>query len=29
MKKRKRGWKLHMIEAMNPDWRDLFEEIAR
>ena len=29
MKKWKRGWKLHAIEAMNPDWRDLFDEIAR
>ncbi len=23
-----RGNKLALIEAMNPDWRDLFEEIA-
>jgi putative endonuclease len=28
MKKGKRGWKLQAIEGMNPDWRDLFEEIA-
>jgi putative endonuclease len=28
MKKWKRGWKLQAIEQMNPDWRDLFEEIA-
>ena len=28
MKKWKRAWKLQAIEAMNPDWRDLFEEIA-
>jgi putative endonuclease len=29
MKKWKRGWKLQAIEAMNPEWRDLFDEIAR
>ena len=28
MKKWKRAWKLREIEAMNPDWRDLYEEIA-
>jgi putative endonuclease len=28
MKKWKRAWKLQVIEEMNPDWRDLFEEIA-
>ena len=28
MKKWKRAWKLQAIEEMNPDWRDLFEEIA-
>jgi putative endonuclease len=28
MKKWKRSWKLQAIEGMNPDWRDLFEEIA-
>ncbi|MEA3011972.1 MAG: putative endonuclease [Sphingomonadales bacterium] len=28
MKKWKRAWKLRAIEGMNPDWRDLFEEIA-
>jgi putative endonuclease len=28
MKKWKRAWKLQAIERMNPDWRDLFEEIA-
>ena len=28
MKKWKRGWKREAIEGMNPDWRDLFEEIA-
>ncbi len=28
MKKWKRGWKLQIIEELNPDWHDLFEEIA-
>jgi putative endonuclease len=28
MKKWKRGWKLQVIEELNPDWRDLFDEIA-
>lgn len=28
MKKWKRQWKLRVIEEGNPDWRDLFEEIA-
>jgi putative endonuclease len=28
MKKWKRAWKLRVIEEMNPEWRDLFEEIA-
>ena len=28
MKKWKRSWKLDIIEGMNPEWRDLFEEIA-
>ena len=28
MKKWKRAWKLQAIEQANPDWRDLFEEIA-
>jgi putative endonuclease len=23
----KRNWKLKAIEEMNPDWRDLYEEI--
>jgi len=22
-------WKLHLIEALNPDWRDLYEDICR
>ena len=29
MKKWKRAWKLQAIEEMNPEWRDLFEEIAQ
>jgi putative endonuclease len=28
MKKWKRAWKLAAIEGMNPEWRDLFEDIA-
>lgn len=28
MKKWKREWKVNLIEDMNPDWRDLFDEIA-
>jgi putative endonuclease len=28
MKKWKREWKLRLIEEKNPDWRDLFDEIA-
>ena len=28
MKKWNRTWKLREIEAMNPDWRDLYGEIA-
>jgi putative endonuclease len=28
MKKWNRMWKLREIEAANPDWRDLYEEIA-
>jgi putative endonuclease len=28
MKKWKRAWKMQTIEEMNPEWRDLFEEIA-
>ncbi|HEX8215083.1 MAG TPA: GIY-YIG nuclease family protein [Allosphingosinicella sp.] len=29
MKKWKRAWKLQVIEEMNPDWRDLFKDIAQ
>jgi len=28
MKKWKRAWKLREIEALNPDWDDLFETLA-
>ena len=28
MKKWNRAWKLREVEAMNPEWRDLYEEIA-
>jgi putative endonuclease len=28
MKKWKRAWKLQAIADMNPEWRDLFEDIA-
>jgi putative endonuclease len=28
MKKWRRQWKLQLIEAKNPDWRDLFVEIC-
>ncbi len=24
-----RQWKLNVIEALNPQWRDLYEEICR
>ena len=27
IKKWKRAWKLRMIEAVNPDWRDLYDQI--
>jgi putative endonuclease len=27
LKKWNRAWKLRLIEAQNPDWRDLWEEI--
>ena len=26
IKRWRRAWKLELIEAMNPDWRDLYEE---
>ncbi len=28
LKKWNRAWKLELIEEMNPDWRDLFEEVC-
>ncbi|MEO0382941.1 MAG: GIY-YIG nuclease family protein [Pseudomonadota bacterium] len=28
IKKGKRVWKLDLIESFNPDWRDLWDEIA-
>ena len=24
-----RQWKLNLIESLNPDWRDLYEDICR
>lgn len=27
IKKWRRAWKLQLIEAMNPDWQDLFHEL--
>jgi putative endonuclease len=29
VKKWRRDWKIALIEAENPDWRDLFEGIAQ
>ncbi|MBC9248781.1 hypothetical protein A9179_00685 [Pseudomonas alcaligenes] len=29
LKKWRREWKLRLIEASNPEWRDLWEEIVR
>lgn len=29
MKKWTRAWKLKLIEAANPAWRDLWDDIAR
>ena len=28
IKRWRRAWKLSLIEGFNPEWRDLFEEIA-
>jgi putative endonuclease len=28
IKKWRRAWKMELIEKMNPDWSDLFEQIA-
>ena len=27
LKKWKRSWKLRLIESMNPEWRDLYDEL--
>ncbi len=27
IKKWRRAWKINLIRAMNPDWRDLYEEL--
>ena len=29
LKKWRRAWKIRLIEEMNPEWRDLYDEIAR
>lgn len=29
LKKWRRAWKIALIERANPDWRDLWEEIAK
>ena len=29
IKEWKRGWKLKLIERMNPEWRDLYTDICR
>ena len=28
IKKWRRAWKIQLIEAMNPEWRDLYEDIV-
>jgi putative endonuclease len=28
IKEWKRRWKLELVESLNPDWRDLFEELV-
>jgi putative endonuclease len=28
LKKWRRAWKLELIERHNPDWRDLYDELA-
>jgi len=28
IKKWRRAWKLRLIEELNPQWRDLYDEIA-
>ncbi len=29
MKRWRRDWKIQMIEALNPTWRDLFPDVVR
>ena len=29
MKEWNRAWKIELIEQMNPDWRDLYEDLAK
>ena len=29
IKKWKRRWKLELIEKMNPDWKDIYNDIIR
>ena len=29
LKKWKRKWKLNLIESMNPDWKDLYEQLQQ
>ena len=29
IKRWRRNWKLELIEMMNPDWRDLYEDLGR
>lgn len=28
IKEWKRAWKIELIESVNPDWRDLYDEIC-
>jgi putative endonuclease len=28
IKKWERGWKIRLVEQMNPDWQDLFEDLV-
>jgi putative endonuclease len=29
IKEWKRAWKIELIESMNPEWRDLYDDIGR
>lgn len=29
LKKWKRAWKIELIETLNPDWHDLYEDVCR